>query len=1153
MKLPNVVRIDLRPQNTLLDYMNPAVETTKGPADDRSKKEFVYSKDDKRCIRIVATWFREHKRFVNSIEAKEAFGVDGDEFETLVRKLDRDKIFRIAKRDSMGNGFAELFHPLQRADELAREFDEEDERLNEERGHEVNEENISKHRKLQNVFIEFLKNDKKGYPSETIRIQGEEGKKVSLWVTRLTDEKPIALIDFAESNDIKVIGLAAAILNQYRNSYHSENCPAFLVCPSSGNSAEPFEILEVSGNGYESMLIQDFPTYKDLIEKFTKAGASGGKGVDDINPVREYHQTLMLFLSEKKGYPEHSVIGEGSRQESGNYFSDIVLKDPESERELAVIETNVTKKGELYVRGKIKLVQKAVRLGVLLYVLTPEVLDSDDDFGILRLTEKGDLEEIYLEEFPTYKELKQKAPDKKVTLFKFRGGVDIEGSQICDKIIDLVGDSNIGLYAEDVTESYANLRLTGLKKTDNVAVQIHKYGEYENQIALAVVGPMKGVKVSEPKLNDFIDKGKITGLSGYKKNIPGEKAWLNGNLPKKGTREKTTVYVIQGEIVTVPGQLNALGDILNLGVENIEKSPPKGPGTEDVGAAEHGLSDSSTADDSLGFKPYVEAVADFLTHQNTKPPLVLSVEGEWGSGKSSFMWQLKNKIGDIYKKRTEKSLIVEFDPWRHDKDEALWAAFVLEFSRQLSQGFNFWEKIRANITLKNSRFDWSEGWVDVLKQGVLAFVWILATSVICWGLWSGVKIGNNNVIIPEVFGSIIVVLVSVWGAFGKVRDFIGNPLDVDLRKYMKMPDYDRHVSLIEKFHKDFEKIIKAYAGNERVFVFIDDLDRCAIPMAAELMESINKMISDDPNLVFVMGMDREKVAAGLAVKHEKLLPYLSGKMEQIDGKGVESKGSKTDKNEESRLRGIRYGYSFLEKFIQIPFFLPRPNEDAIKELLYSLPGRAIEETENGPAVSDSIADADQVASVKTIESDEGNDEGSTPTDPDGVDIEATAEYEDEERQIEEIEGDNEKFREMAMMIAPALGNNPRRVKQFVNLLRLRFRIAVKTGLLKRDGGHGEITFEQLGKFVGIGLGWPLLMREIEQEPNLLYYLAGKAEKNNDIKDDPLYDRWVKDSKLTKLLKVNVNKGEDGAYSLKDVNVKILLDVSPGVESSELSG
>jgi predicted KAP-like P-loop ATPase len=56
--------------------------------------------------------------------------------------------------------------------------------------------------------------------------------------------------------------------------------------------------------------------------------------------------------------------------------------------------------------------------------------------------------------------------------------------------------------------------------------------------------------------------------------------------------------------------------------------------------ADHVLGDQPAGtkdDDKLGFGTYVSAVAKFLTDSSTKIPLTLSIEGLWGSGKSSFM------------------------------------------------------------------------------------------------------------------------------------------------------------------------------------------------------------------------------------------------------------------------------------------------------------------------------------------------------------------------------------------------------------------------------------------------------------------------------------------------------------------------------------
>jgi len=54
--------------------------------------------------------------------------------------------------------------------------------------------------------------------------------------------------------------------------------------------------------------------------------------------------------------------------------------------------------------------------------------------------------------------------------------------------------------------------------------------------------------------------------------------------------------------------------------------------------------DTATEKDLLGFKHYVEAIAEFLTAEGTLAPITLSIEGQWGCGKSSFMEQLKKEI-----------------------------------------------------------------------------------------------------------------------------------------------------------------------------------------------------------------------------------------------------------------------------------------------------------------------------------------------------------------------------------------------------------------------------------------------------------------------------------------------------------------------------
>ena len=74
-----------------------------------------------------------------------------------------------------------------------------------------------------------------------------------------------------------------------------------------------------------------------------------------------------------------------------------------------------------------------------------------------------------------------------------------------------------------------------------------------------------------------------------------------------------------------------------------------------------------------------------------------------------------------------------------------------------------------------------------------------------------------------------------------------------------------------------------------------------------------------------------------------------------------------------------------------------------------------------------------------------------------------------------LTGDSSEIRQIAIMVAPTLGFNPRRIKQFINLFRLRAYISNETGLFDIVEGKtrfDSLTLEQLGKFVAISMTWP---------------------------------------------------------------------------------
>lgn len=94
-------------------------------------------------------------------------------------------------------------------------------------------------------------------------------------------------------------------------------------------------------------------------------------------------------------------------------------------------------------------------------------------------------------------------------------------------------------------------------------------------------------------------------------------------------------------------------------------------------------------DDSLNTKLDIDAFAKLIAYKELKPPLSIGLFGKWGSGKSTFMNNLKIKIKELSKeKNTEKIFCkkiahIEFNAW-HYSDSNLWANIMIQIFEKLN-------------------------------------------------------------------------------------------------------------------------------------------------------------------------------------------------------------------------------------------------------------------------------------------------------------------------------------------------------------------------------------------------------------------------------------------------------------------------------------
>jgi hypothetical protein len=180
-------------------------------------------------------------------------------------------------------------------------------------------------------------------------------------------------------------------------------------------------------------------------------------------------------------------------------------------------------------------------------------------------------------------------------------------------------------------------------------------------------------------------------------------------------------------------------------------------------------------------------------------------------------------------------------------------------------------------------------------------------------------------------------------------------------------------------------------------------------------------------------------------------------------------------------QAIAFAYSFLEKFIQLPFFVPAPND--LDEFLQSVSQHPESKKVGKGAPSGDDAGSD--LKIQLAPRPVGPD---SPGDNQSADPAAGTGRTEKERQefVLGLERDSDFIRQTAKWVGQTFDYNPRRLKQFINLFKLRIYIADYAGLLDTVGDEPpELTPEQIAKLTAIFLRWPNFTEDWLRTPTLL--------------------------------------------------------------------
>ena len=324
--------------------------------------------------------------------------------------------------------------------------------------------------------------------------------------------------------------------------------------------------------------------------------------------------------------------------------------------------------------------------------------------------------------------------------------------------------------------------------------------------------------------------------------------------------------------------------------------------------------------DSIGFAPYAQALAEIIIKKETIPPVVFGIYGPWGSGKSTFMqyvrdylqdWDqryhaavLQRPIGDFLdwivgplnratafvsrlmrrqpprpESKTPEAesatriVCVNFDAWAYTDSTKLWTGLVQTISARLDDEIRWWQ--RPVYWLRRT------GW-QFLGAVVLSLLPVIVgvTAALTNSLWNWAQ----NL-------ELVRLLVAALGFLGSFR-FLDQqtPLTDIVQGELKNVNKAEVEGVIAHIRDELRTTVQDYFGLSKeksgdgtaapvaptvrqnrlkVVVFIDELDRCPLEKIVEILEAIKLFLAEDIFIVLI-AVDTRVAAEAIRLHYKEV-------------------------------------------------------------------------------------------------------------------------------------------------------------------------------------------------------------------------------------------------------------------------------------------
>ena len=298
-------------------------------------------------------------------------------------------------------------------------------------------------------------------------------------------------------------------------------------------------------------------------------------------------------------------------------------------------------------------------------------------------------------------------------------------------------------------------------------------------------------------------------------------------------------------------------------------------------------------DDRLNFSHYADILTEVVLTADT--PITIGVFGSWGSGKTSLMRLVAEQLINRRTASHRWARVVWFNAWQYERDEgALWRALIL----RVLEGLEGRGAVTAPLLSEEDArqiADWRTRLYTAVERTETGSIRIDWPKLGKGALHLGLSLAPS----PSTFLELAKLLQGETGTLEDIASaFQRESTEVHRRQLM----------LLEEFQGGFAHLVREYvwSRNGLLVVFVDDLDRCLPKRAVEVLEAI-KLFLDVPGCVFFLAVDRDVIERVVQVQYADYLVGRDGSARDIPVAGQ----------------------GYLEKIVQLPFYLPPLEDDRI--------------------------------------------------------------------------------------------------------------------------------------------------------------------------------------------------------------------------------